>query len=315
MTDVRYVRRVIKITALHSPNVRLALEQKARGLTPTGEVVCPGVLTWDEYLTRRATWDGPRQCVGLDAEFYEGAELLLFPTLWLNRAEEVARLRTQLFPRRWMGVDPAEGRDRSVWSVVDRLGLVYQLSMKTPDTNVIPGQTVALMTKYNVKDEDVCFDRGGGKTHADRLRAMGRDVRTVGFGAAVAVEPKRGITLFDTRREVNEAKYEYLDRRAQMYGELSELMDPTYNPAGFGIPAEYAELRRQLGVIPRWTDDEGRMYLPSKKKKDDDPKNVASKKKTLIDLCGHSPDEADSLVLAVHAMLHRPARAKAGVMT
>jgi hypothetical protein len=34
----------------------------------------------------------------------------------------------------------------------------------------------------------------------------------------------------------------------------------------------------------------------------------------LVDLIGHSPDEADAMVLAVHAMLDRGTRAKAGAI-
>src|SRR5215204_6203156 len=105
-------RKVIQIKAEHSPNVRLALAQRADGLTPNGQNIVPGALSWRDYLKRRATWDEIRQCIGLDAEFYEGKEVLLFPPLWLNRAEEAARkLRGQTRSPSAMGVDPAEGGD------------------------------------------------------------------------------------------------------------------------------------------------------------------------------------------------------------
>ena len=87
---MRYYRKIIKIRAEDSPNVRLALEQQRLGIIPTNEILVPGVLTWTECCKRRATWDAIRQCIGLDAEFYEGAELLLFPPEWLNRAEQLA---------------------------------------------------------------------------------------------------------------------------------------------------------------------------------------------------------------------------------
>jgi len=35
--------------------------------------------------------------------------------------------------------------------------------------------------------------------------------------------------------------------------------------------------------------------------------------KTLVELIGHSPDEADAVVLACHAMLHRAPVSRAGV--
>src|SRR5437667_99689 len=87
-----YHRRVIRIPAEDSPNVRLGLAQRARGIEPTHEVLIPGMLTLAEYDLRRATWDKRRQCVGLDARFWEGAELLLFPPERLARAAAVARL-------------------------------------------------------------------------------------------------------------------------------------------------------------------------------------------------------------------------------
>jgi hypothetical protein len=40
----KYFRRVIRIKAEDSPNVRYALAQIAAGKKPTGEVILPGVL-------------------------------------------------------------------------------------------------------------------------------------------------------------------------------------------------------------------------------------------------------------------------------
>jgi hypothetical protein len=306
----RYYRRVIRMPATVSPNVRLALEQQRRGLEPTGEEVWPGVLTWDEYRHRRATWDEVRQCVGLDAEFYEVAELLLFPPQWLNRAEDLARTRGGPLPRRWMGIDPAEGGDRSTWAIIDRAGLLDLVSLKTPDTNVVPRITTELMLKWNVKEEDVGIDAGGGKTHADRLAARGIKIRLVRFGAAPFLEIKRGLHLLEERKETAVDRYVYLNLRAQMYYELSDLLDPEQE-YGFALPDRFAELRRQLAPLPRWQDDEGRYYLPRKKRNPDE--SAGDKKKpTIQDMIGCSPDEADALAVATHVMLHKPARSKAG---
>ena len=73
--DVRYFRRVIRIKATDSPNVRLGLAQDRAGLTVTDEILVPGVLTYAEYRKRRATWDRVRQCIGLDGEFWKGIRL------------------------------------------------------------------------------------------------------------------------------------------------------------------------------------------------------------------------------------------------
>lgn len=301
----RYHRRVIRIRAEDSPNVRIALLQHKMGWPITGETVVPGVLSWDEYVRRRSTWDKIRQTVGLDAEFYEGAEVLLYPPDWLNRAEAAAdSLGDRFRPGKAIGVDPAEGGDSTCWAVVDRQGLIHLESLKTADTAVIPNHTLALMTRYGVKAADVVFDRGGGgKQHADLLRARGHPVRTVAFGESLSLEPRRAMVPIGEKKDVREERYEYKNRRAQMYGELRELLDPS-NPFGpFALPARYDELRRQLAVIPLWFDEEGKLILPPKNRRPDAAEH--STKVTLVDLIGHSPDEADALVLAVHGLLHR----------
>lgn len=302
--DGSYLRKVIRIRAEDSPNVRVGLELEKKGKKGIDHEIVPGVLSYSEYKRRRALWDKIRQCVGLDAEFYEGAEILLFPAEWLNKAESVAdRLERNRSGRKVIGVDTAEGGDKSSWTVVDEYGIVEMISMKTPDTSIIPGHTIALMNRHKVFPEDTLFDLGGGgKEHVDRLRRQGYDVRGIRFGEAastVDISSERTKRYGFERLEDRENKYVYKNRRAEMYGELRMLLDPVSEYGPFGIPVEYTELRRQLSPIPLLYDEEGRLELP--------PKIIRSERSTkvsLVDLIGHSPDEADSLVLAVHGLLH-----------
>lgn len=307
---MRYYRKIIRIRAIDSPNVRWALAQQRSGQQPTGEILVPGVLTWQDYKKRLATWDAVRICVGLDAQFYEGAEVLMFPPDWLNRAERFAdALQGRPRQAKAIGVDPAEGGDKTSMAVIDELGLIELVSRKTPDTSVVTSEALALMRRHNVLPENVVFDRGGGgKQHADRLRQQGYPVRTVAFGEALTVQPKRGIRVLPEKIEQKEQHYAWVNRRAQMYGELRDMLDPI-RPQGFALPAKYVELRRQLGPIPLTFDPEGRLYLLPKNKKDKD-----SKVKTLVELIGNSPDEADSLVLALHGLLHKSQRKVAGAI-
>ena len=327
--NLGFHRKVIRVRALDSPNVREALkelaqrspQERAQGKEPSDKVVVPGVLSWGDYQRALATWDVVRQCVGLQGEFYQGAEELLFPSAWLERAETLAReLRSRpewgvageeaLSKAYAIGIDSAEGGDSTVFVAVNHLGVVDLIAMKTHDTSVIVGQAIAFMLKHRVPASRVAFDRGGGgKQHADQLRAKGYDVRTVAFGESVTREPKRtfGKERYTDRRELAEDKYVYFNRRAEMYGELSLLLDPSVNPNGFAIPAEWPEIRKQLAPIPRRYDSEGRLVLLPKNKRD-----PGSKEKTLVELIGHSPDEADALVLACHAMLHEPKAIVAG---
>ena len=61
------LRKVIKITAWDSPNVKLALAQQARGERPTDEVVTPGVITWGRLQTYLRLWDAEMQQIKLRA--------------------------------------------------------------------------------------------------------------------------------------------------------------------------------------------------------------------------------------------------------
>lgn len=312
-------RKCIKIRASDSPNVRLAEQQIAAGQLPTNEIIVPGVVSYADYLRRRATWDKVRQCIGLDAEFYEGASVLLYPPMWLNKAEEVARdltLRKVKRQAATMGCDAAEGGDNTSWTVIDRLGIIYKENAKTIDTSVIVPRTIALIREYGLKPEDVLFDRGGGgKQHVDLLRSRGYNVRAVAFGEAATTSEGRDLAAIKSGvkiREEKEARYVYKNRRAEMYGILRYNLlacteDPDtgaltpVNDKGFGIPAEYTELRRQLAPIPLLYDEEGRIFLPPKQRKP----GSDSKQLTMYDLIGCSPDDGDSLVLATFGLFNR----------
>ncbi len=296
----RYYRKVIRIRGEDSPNVRYALAQQRAGMEPDDTVIVPGVLTWGDYKKRRSTWDEIQQCVCLDAKFYEGKDVKLFPREVLDRAKLLGEgLYNVRRKGKAIGIDPAEGGDKTTWSVIDELGLIELVSKHTPNTAHIQEETLSLMRQYNIPPEYVVFDRGGGgKQHADYMREAGYGVRTVAFGETIVQEPKHGQVQVEEKVENREERYTFKNRRAQMYGELSILMD-SFNTEGFAIPPQEKELLRQLSLIPKTYDGEGRLYLLPKSKK-----NPESTERTLIDIIGNSPDEADSLVLAVFGLYH-----------
>lgn len=288
--------KVIRIKAEDSPNVRLALAEIKAGKEPSNRILVPGVVDYATYQDRRKRWDAIRQCIGLDAEFYEGVEELLFPPDWLNNSETLAAKMTAGTNRgkRTLGVDSAAGGDKTAWAVCDSKSLLELISKKTPNTAIIPDETIAIMKRFGIEAEDVYFDvGGGGKQHADILRARGFKVNTVAFGDPVTPEKRRGVVSVEKRKLEQEEHYAYKNRRAQLYGLLSRSIDPKGEVGGFAIPAKYDELRRQLSVFPRRYDAEGRLVLPPKNKRGKD-----SREETLVDLLGRSPDEADALVLA-----------------
>ena len=305
-------RKVIQIRAIDSPNIRLALAQQAAGKSLTYEDLIPGVARYSDYLERLANWDPIRICIGINAEFYEGAEVLLYPPDWLNRAELLQHKIPPKIKRRakGIGVDPAEGKDSTSFAAVDEWGLIELISIKTEDTSVVTRWTLAFMRKHHLKPENkrdcqlVCFDRGGGgKQHADVLRDKGYPVRTVGFGESPTPDPKPGTKDAETRKEEKEEAYTYINKRAEMYFRLRLRMDPSIPESQFAVPAghhdqdPYTLLRKELSPIPLMFDSEGRIKLPPKRKKTENSKEV-----TLIDIIGHSPDEADAVVLGVYGM-------------
>lgn len=302
--DGSYIRRVIRIQATDSPNVQLGLMQRALGETPTNEELVPGVLSYQDYLEYLEYWDEIKRTVGLGGDFYEGAEVKMYPAAWLDRANALAdELRGR--PRKMcaLGIDPAEGGDRTAFVVVDEFGVVTLLSLKTPNTYVIHQHAIRLAQLYSIPDYRICFDAGGGgKQAADIMRANGWPmVRTLAFGAKFAPEIRRGIKPIRDRKEVAERRSVYKNRRAQLYYMLREALDPALG-GGFAIPREYTAFRQQMEPIPITYGSEGQLELLPKGGKDLPPE------KTLIGLIGHSPDETDALTLANFAL-----RAKAPI--
>lgn len=348
-----YARKVFTLRADDSPNVRLGLAQARAGKEATNEILVPGLKPYEEYVRDRNNWDKIQQCVSLDGEFYEGQEVRMFPQSWLQASALLARKWGLLHPSgsgkqrkigKGIGIDCAMGGDDTSMAVVDECGVLELQSAKTPDTNVIVGAVEAFVRKWDVPWDKVFFDiSGGGKQHADRLRAKGHNVRTIHFGSAPADE----VDLLHTRssdrhrtQDLTERRVAYKNRRAEMYGNLRELLDPSLlsltqaqrneafraikgswstttssspeNFYGFAIPVgspdepfhsadALAELHRQLGPIPLSYTEEGIVWLIPKHKRDAD-----DERPNLTALLGCSPDELDAVVLAVHAML-RPA--------
>lgn len=327
-SDPPWHRRTMKIMATDCPNVQRGLLMKARGLVPDGKEEVPGALSWANYQFNLATYNKQQVTEGLLAEWYTGAELMLFPPEVRAFAVERHRnLGNRLRRALAIGVDPAEGGDRTAWCAVDEFGIIEIISKQTPNTAVIPGETIAFMRKHGMMNraEYVCFDRACGKAHADIMRGMGHRVRTIHFGAGISMEPKRAKRFFPEKLEQKEDRDVYKNRRAEMYIELSQMFAPKRDPdgkiiagssSGFAMPPAsmgdaYERLNHQLSKMPRLTDEEGKFWMLPKNAppKSANPEDVD----TLVKRIGHSPDEADALALAVWSMNHRPLIATAGV--
>lgn len=299
-----YYRKVLHIGGEDSPNVKYAEKEKETGRKVSHTERIPGVLSYSEYTKRMALFNEHEKTVSVHGKFYKGASIMMFPELWLNRANHIAKERGFRTRGRAIGCDPAEGGDSSCWSVVDDYGLLALISMKTPDTSIITTETIRLMRIWGVDPSDVWFDRGGGgKQHVDRLRDQGFNVRSIAFGEAASEVDRFSTWRRSKGRKIDEyeGRTVYKNRRAEIYGIIRNLIDPL-NEEGFGIPEEFTELRRQLAPIPLRYGRDGVMFLLPKNKDKE-----GSNEECLKDLLGCSPDEADSLGLAVFGLMEAKA--------
>lgn len=313
-------RKVIQIGAEDSPNVKWGLAWKARDVEPPPpmpeELRIPGLVNYEEYCERLANWDEFNIKTRLHGRFFEDQSSMMFPEEWLDLAAAAARELGSGRRAKVIGVDAGEGRSDSVWTAVDEFGIIEQVAKKTPNTMDIAGFTIEFMRKHSVPADKVYFDRGGGgKQIADRLREQRYKVQTVGFGEPASppldVRQKR----MEVRKDVQEVQRTYKNRRAEMYGMLREEINPLTldgqaTKRVFGIPAELNLLRAELAPLPLMYDSEGRCFLPPKNRP---PGVKATSQITIFDLLGHSPDRADSLVLAMYG-LKAKARRKIGAL-
>lgn len=324
--DGTYDRKVIRIKAEDSPNVKYARLCHKQGKPVDPRKLIPGILTLEEYDFRRRTWDPLRQLIGLDVEFPKGAEHMLFPEEWLKLSAQYHRTLNKERRGLSMGVDPGEGSAESSWTIVDHQGVVARFDKRTVNTMDIWKETVRLIQIHNLQAEQVWFDRGAGLAHAQLLQDRGYPVHTVSFGVQPKLEMRRGNRIFPEKVKEEEERQAYASRRVFMYWSLRTLIQPVEtsevdrdgNPimiSKFGIPGDDMELRRQLLPFPLQRDKKGVAILP--------PKNRGAKTTTgkgeeriitMTDLIGCSPDRADSLVLAVYGLLRKPVPSRAGAV-
>jgi hypothetical protein len=285
------LRKVIHVSGMDSPNVKAGLRWKELGRTGPPPALIPGLLSYDEFVRREATWDPVKKTTRLYGRFYEGDQALLFPMHWLDAAMNKARWSELQQRRRTVeaiGVDVAfGGRDQTCWTLVDHASVIEQIVLDLENTTEITGRTVRLIEEHNLPASRVAMDAGGGgKQIADRLHELGYYVRAVGFGEAA------------------DDSQAYKNRRAELYGNLRRIFDPERESGGFQLPPLASELRQELAVLPLQYDSEGRMFLPPKDRRP----NQATHATSIRELLGRSPDRADSLALAAWALRQPAAR-------
>lgn len=308
------IRNVIQIKAEHSPNVRLALSEIDKGKKPSNKMLIPGVVTYEDYQIRRKTWDPITQTIGLDAEFYEGSDVMLYPKDRINASSQRAILNTENIPVS-LGVDPASGGDSTSFAESSNTKLVNLESLKTPDTQTIVDIVVTKIERNNLEPKMVNIDSGGGGLQiAHQLRRRGYPVRVVNFGSAFKMARRAGVAPVKVRDESEEKQKAFKNIRAFLFYLLSLRLDPGSGYELFDIPEKLlkygvpgnATLREQMEPIPLLFDDKGIIYMLSKSRKSNIPGAAKDKQITLTELIGHSPDELEAVLLSLYAQYNKP---------
>ncbi len=314
-SGIGFARKIIRIRACDSPNVRYALAQIAlglkRGMTMKeitsdpafAPEIVPGMRRYEDYIYKLDTLDEIKAAAELHAYWYKGAALLLYPpkTLsWCQTLHDQLSRTTRKRRALAIGIDTAEGGDSTVFTAGDNLGVMEQESLKTPDTSIVIPRLLAFGKMMGVSPANWVFDRGGGgHIYACDLRKMGHPVRTIAFGNPPSTTPpKKSPKRVTEKIEQHEDKTVYETMRVELYWEFALACDPVRG--GYAIPARFTELLRQMESIPRQYDKNGIAWLPPKSKK-----NKESKEKTLIEIVGCSPDELESTILMHWGVKHR----------
>ena len=332
----RLYRKVIHVSGEQSPNVVFAHEHIREGREGPPPLVAPGILSYSDFLARQVNWPPDKVRTRLLGQFPDEADERLFPSDWLDVAQQLgAALRKvcppeedendrsgcgedgrgrildseySIYTRRSgprnsfdrpyaLGIDVASsGSDETVWVVLGRYGVREIVAKRTPDTSEIAGITRRLVRRWRIAPGAVAFDAGGG-----------------GKQIADALADRHGWDLLIVEFAAKPFQpAEYKNRRVELYGELRKALDPkrrvramlevpaerwTRKQRCLSLPPDDGRLREELAVLPKSYDGDGRLRLPSKSRPSG--KGGDRRERTIRELLGgRSPDRADALALA-----------------
>lgn len=165
----------------------------------------------------------------------------------------------------YMGIDLSGlGSDSNVLTVASRYRIEEQKSIRVADTFELTNEAENLVHKWNVKAVYIDITGSTSCGLLDMLKAKG--VNAVGINFAQKPFSER-----------------FANARAEMYVELSTAIKS-------GMYIESDDIKTQLSYTTVDVNASGKFQLVKKDK--------------IKELIGHSPDESDSLALAVYAMNH-----------
>lgn len=165
----------------------------------------------------------------------------------------------------YMGIDLAGlGSDNNVFTVVSKYRIEEQISINQANTFELLSVYERLHSQYDIKNTFIDITGSTSCGLLDMIVAKKYKVTGINFA----------------QKSYNER---YANARAEMYVELS-------NAIKDGLYIEKDDIKTQLAYTTIFVNNSGKFQLV--------------KKELIKDLIGHSPDESDSLALAVYAMNH-----------
>lgn len=169
---------------------------------------------------------------------------------------------------RYMGIDLSGlGCDKNVFTVVSKFRIEEQRFVEVADTFELTRIAEDLARNWNVKSIFIDITGSTSCGLLDMLKNKGYSVEGINFA----------------RKAYEESGTKYANARAEMYAELSQAVKA-------GLYVENDEIKTQLAYTTCEVNGSGKLQIV--------------KKDVIKELIGHSPDEADSLALAVYAMQH-----------
>ena len=165
-----------------------------------------------------------------------------------------------------MGIDLSGlGCDNNVLTVVSDFRVEEQVKIEVADTFQLTEMAESLMRKWNVQETYIDITGSTSCGLLDMLKAKGHSVTGINFAQAA----------FNKDR--------YANARAEMYVDTS-------NAVKDGLYVDSDDIKTEMSYTTIFVNQSGKLQL--------------IKKSEIKETIGHSPDEADSMALAVYALKH-----------
>lgn len=308
-------RRIISIGGIHCLNVRA--RKLMSNISPIGGMeICgkwfdegklipleyqdavkpliPGQVCYDLRLALEASRPKDEVLWAVYGKFPQtNKEFMLFSSAWRSCKKGTPSKDIDISESVAIGFDVAASINGDYTSIAfgNTLGCKEIFVDHTPNLMDLKGHFYALCRNRGIDPQagfvPIAIDSiGVGKGLADALEADGCLILRVENG-----------------RAAEHNKEQYHNRRAEVYGELAQAMDPTLNEKPFTIPDDQSLWEELLAVEKIYTPT-GRQFkiIPKRRPPAQKSVNITDNRQSMEEKIGRSPDKADSVTLLYQAV-------------